>query len=220
MNDGSYFNWRDRTTVTKEVAPGQTVSSSVLVETDRDGQSRATQRTDTTISRSALGEQQQAAVYRRNSSGELVLDHVADVNTVNKGGGVAETTSDQGIMDVNGNLIQVQQINSTTVSGGANGQVTSSGTKTVDHLTGQPAVTAQETTSVVMHGNTRQSDSVVRAPGQFGWEARSRTATTETRAPDGSIVRETIVSGLPAYSTKTGNESTPAYDAANQDCRA
>ncbi len=207
LNDGSYFNWHNHTTVTKEVAPGNTVSSSVLVETDREGQSHVTQRTDTTIRRSALDEQKQARVYRRNSSGELVLDHVADANTVNKGGGMADTTSDQRIMDVNGNLIQVQQINSTTVHSEAKGQVTSSDTKTVDHLTGQPAITVQETTSVVMHGNTRQSDSVVRKPGQFGWEATSRTATTETKAPDGSLVRETTVSGLPTYSTKTSNES-------------
>jgi hypothetical protein len=207
LNDGSYFNWRDRTTVTREVAPGQTVSSSALVETDREGQSHVTQRTDTTISRSTLDEQEQARVYRRNSSGELVLDHVADANTVNKGRGMADTTSDQRIMDVNGNLIQVQQINSTTVNSEAKGRVTSSDSKTVDHLTGQPAITVQQTTSVVMHGNTKQSESVVRQPGQFGWEATSRTATTETKASDGSLVRETTVSGLPTYSTKTGNES-------------
>ena len=207
MNDESYFNWRDRITVTTEVAPGQTVSSSALLETDREGQSRVTQRTDATINRSALGEQRQANVYRRTSSGELVLDHVANANTVIKGGGVADTARDQSIVDVNGNLIRVQQINSATVSSEENEQVTSSYTKTVDRLSGQPAITAHETTSVVVHDNTKQSDSVVRAPGQFGWVTMSRTTTTETKTPVGSVVREIVVCGLPSYSAKTGNAS-------------
>jgi hypothetical protein len=207
LSDGSYYDWRNRTTVTKEIAPGQSASSSTLVETDREGGSHVTQQTDTTVSKTASGDREQANVYRRNSSGELVLDHVADVNTVNKGHGVADTTSDERAVDVNGNLIQLQQVNSTSVNQGPNEQVTTADTKTVDHMTGQAAVSAQESASVATQGNTKQSDTVTRAPGQYGWEATSRTTTTETKAPDGTVVRETTVNALPAYSTKTGNES-------------
>ncbi|HVM62984.1 MAG TPA: hypothetical protein VMV72_19145 [Verrucomicrobiae bacterium] len=206
--NGGYYDWRTSTTVTKEVAPGQSDSSSTVVEKDRQGQSRVIQQTDTTVIKSAAGEAEQAKVYRRNSSGELVLDHVADVDTVKRGAGVAETTSAQQTVDVNGNLIAVQQVDSTTVSHGPNEQVTTADTRSVNHMNGQTAVTAQETTSVATQGNTKQSDSVVSTPGQFGWAATSRTTTTETKAPDGSVVRETTVSSLPAYSTKTGNEST------------
>ena len=207
LGDGSYYDWRTRTTVTKEVAPGQSVSSSTLVETDREGQSHVTQRTDTSVSKSVLGESEQARVYKRDSSGNLVLDHVASVDSVKKSGSVTDTTSDDRVLDVNGNLIQVQQVDSTSVSHGPNEQVTTADTRSVDHMNGQPAITVQETTSTATQGNTKQSDSVVSTHGQFGWEATSRTTTTETKAPDGTVVRETTVSSLPAYSTKTGNES-------------
>jgi hypothetical protein len=205
LNDGTYFNWRDRTTVTKGGAPGQTVRSSTLVETDREGQSRVIERADTTISRSASGEQEQAEVYRRNSSGELVIDHVADVNTVKGTSGPANRTTIEKTADVNGNLSLLKQVDSVAVSDGPGERVITAETKTVDHLDGKPSVTAQETTSVTAQGNTTRSDSVVRTPGRFGWKETSRTITAEAKAPDGSVSRETVVYGRSIFSTKTGN---------------
>jgi hypothetical protein len=46
---------------------------------------------------------------------------------------------------------------------------------------------------------------VVHTPGRYGWEETSRTTTTETKAPDGSVSRETIMNGRSTFSTKTGN---------------
>jgi hypothetical protein len=72
-------------------------------------------------------------------------------------------------------------------------------------LDGKLAVTAQETTSITSQGNTTRTDSVVHTPGRYGWEETSRTTTTETKAPDGSVSRETIMNGRSTFSTKTGN---------------
>ena len=205
LGDGSYFEWQRSTTVTKDVSPSQSVSSTDLVEKDRQGQSRVSQHSDVTVSKSASGETDQTKVYKRDSSGRLVLDHVVDANTVKGGGGAANTTSVEKTADVNGNLNLLKQVDSVGVNHGPNEQVITAETKTVDHLSGKLAVTAQETTSITTQGGVKQSESVVRTPGRYGWEETSRTTTTETKAADGSVSRETIVDGRSIFSTKTGN---------------
>jgi hypothetical protein len=100
----------------------------------------------------------------------------------------------------------LKQVDQVAVNHGPNEQVITAETKTVDHLNGQLAVTAQETTSITTQGGVKRTDSVVREPGRFGWEETSRTTATETKGPDGSVSRETIVNGRSIFSTKTGNE--------------
>jgi hypothetical protein len=206
LSDGSYFEWQRSTTVKKDISPSQSVSSTDVVEKDRQGQSRVSQHSDVTVSKSASGETDQTKVYKRDSSGQLVLDHTVVANTVKGGGGAANTTSIEKTADVNGNLSLLKQVDQVAVDRGPNEKVVTSETKTVDHLNGQLAVTAQETTSITTQGSTKQTDSVVRTPGRFGWEETSRTTTTETKAPDGSVSRETIEQGRSIYSTKTGND--------------
>ncbi|MGO9243581.1 MAG: hypothetical protein ACLP0A_02990 [Verrucomicrobiia bacterium] len=206
LGDGSYFEWQRSTTVSKDISPGQSVSSTDLVEKDRQGQSRVSQHSDVTVSKSASGETGQTKVYKRDSSGQLVLDHVVDANTVKGADGAANTTSVEKTADVNGNLSLLKQVDSVAVNHGPNEQVITAETKTLNHLNGQLAVAAEETTSITTQGGTKQSDSVVRTPGPSGWEVTSRTTTTETKAPDGSVSRETILDARPVYSPKTGNE--------------
>ncbi|MGO9609665.1 MAG: hypothetical protein ACLPT4_08515 [Verrucomicrobiia bacterium] len=206
LGDGSYFEWQRSTTVSKDISPGQSVSSTDLVEKDRQGQSRVSQHSDVTVSKSASGETDQTKVYKRDSSGQLVLDHVVDANTVKGADGAANTTSVEKTADVNGNLSLLKQVDSVAVNHGPNEQVITAETKTLNHLNGQLAVAAEETTSITTQGGTKQSDSVVRTPGPSGWEVTSRTTTTETKAPDGSVSRETILDARPVYSPKTGNE--------------
>jgi hypothetical protein len=206
LNDGSYFEWQRSTTVTKDVSPNQSVSSTDVVEKDRQGQSRLFQHSDVTASKSASGETDQTKVYNRVRSGQLVLDHVVDATTVKGSGGAANTTSIEKTVDVNGNLTLLKQVDQVAVNHGPNEQVITAETKTVNHLSGQLAVTAQETTSITTQGGVKRTDSVVRQPGRFGWEETSRTTATETKGPDGSVSRETIVNGRSIFSTKTGNE--------------
>src|ERR1700680_4861476 len=56
LNDGSYYDWLDTSTVKKEVSPGTTVSATDVVQKDRQGQGRVSQHTDETINKSATGE--------------------------------------------------------------------------------------------------------------------------------------------------------------------
>jgi len=163
------------------------------------------QHSDVTVSKSPSGETDHTKVYKRDSSGQLVLDRVVDASTTKGSGGTASTTSIEKTADFNGNLSVLKQVDAVAVNHGPNEQVITAETKTVDHLDGKLAVTAQETTSITSQGNTTRTDSVVHTPGRYGWEETSRTTTTETKAPDGSVSRETIMNGRSTFSTKTGN---------------
>jgi len=206
LNDGSYFEWQRSTATKKDLSPGKSVSSTDVVEKDRQGQDHLARHTDETVSKSASGETAETKVYTRNNSGQLVLDRVVDANTVKSAGGTANTTRLEKVADVNGNLVIKTQQEEVAVERGPNEKVITSKTMSADHLTGKLAVTAEETTSITTQGGTKQIQSEVRTPGRTGWELSGRTATTETTAPDGSVSRETIEHGRSIYSTKTGNE--------------
>jgi len=203
LNDGSYFNWQRSTTVKKELSPNNTVSSTDVVEKDRQGQDRVSHHTEETVNKSSSGETDQTKEYTRNSSGQLVLDRVVDATTVKGSGGVANTVRVEKTPDVDGNLTLQKQVEEVVVDHGAKGKVITSTTKTADHLTGQLAVAVEETTSITTQGATRQIENVSRIPGPNGWEVSGRSTTTETTAPDGSVSRETIEQGRASYSTKT-----------------
>jgi hypothetical protein len=206
LNDGSYFEWQRSTATKKDLSPDKSVSSTDVVEKDRQGQERLSRHTDETITKSPTGDLDQTKVYTRNGSGQLVLDRVVDANTVKGADGTATTTSLEKVPDVNGNLILKTQKEEVTVEKGTNGKVVTSRTMAVDHLTGKLAVTAEETTSITTQGGTKQIEGTVRTPGRTGWELSARTSTTETTAPDGSVTRETIEQGRSIYSTKTGDQ--------------
>ena len=209
LNDGSYFEWQRATTIKKELSPGKTVSSTDVVEKDRQGADRVSRHTDETSSKSATGETDQSKVYTRNSSGQLVLDRVVDATTVKGNDGAANTIRTEKTADVNGNLTLKKQVEEVAVDHGENEKVITAKTKEVDHLSGQLAVTAEETTSITTQGGTKQIESVVRTSGRTGWAVSGRTTTRETRTPDGSISRETIEQGRSAYSSKTGDDMDP-----------
>jgi len=208
LNDGSYFDWERSTTVTKQLSPNSTVSSTDVVAKDRQGQDRVSSRIDETVNKSSSGEMDQTKMYTRNSSGQLVLDRVVDATTVNGSGGAATTVRVEKTPDVNGNLALQKQVDEVTVDHGAGGKVTTSTTRTANHLNGQLAVTAEETTSITTQGGTKQIDSVEKTPGATGWEVSARSTTTETTAPDGSVNRETIEQGRASYSPKTDGATT------------
>jgi hypothetical protein len=205
FNDGSYFDWQRSTTIRKDLSPNSAVSSTDVVEKDRQGQDRVSRHTDQTVSKSATGETDQTKVYTRNSSGQMVLDRVVEVTTAKTGGGAANTTRIERAADINGNLVLQKQVEEVAIDRGPNERVITAKTKTVDHLSGELAVTAEETTSITTRGGTKQVESVVRTPGRSGWEVSGRTTTTEVKAPDGSVSRETIEQGRSLYSSKTDN---------------
>jgi hypothetical protein len=195
LNDGSYFEWQRSTGTRKELSPDKSISSTDVVEKDRQGQEHVSRHTDETVSKSANGDTAETKMYTRNSSGQLILDRVVDANTVKGADGTANTTRSEKVPDVNGNLVVKTQQEEVAVPHGPNENVVMSKTMAADHLTGKLAVTAQETTSITTQGGTKQIESAVLTPGRTGWELSSRTTTTETTAPDGSVTRETIEHG-------------------------
>jgi hypothetical protein len=205
LNDGSYFEWQRSTATKKELSPDKSVSSTDVVEKDRQGQDRLSQHTDETVTKSPSGDIDQTKMYIRNSSGQLVLDRVVDANIIKGANGTASTTSLEKVPDVNGNLVLQTQKEEVSIDHGPNEKVITSKTMTVDHLNGKLAVTAEDTTSITIQGGTKQIESTVRIPGRNGWELNSRTTTTETTGPDGSVSRETVEQGRTIYSEKTGD---------------
>lgn len=169
LNDGSYFEWQRSTTTTKEVSPDKSVSSTDVVEKDRQGQARVLRHSDETVSKSDSGETAETKMYTRNASGHLVLDQVVDANTIKGADGAANTTRTEKVPDVNGNLFVKTQRDEVTVPHGPNENVVTSKIMSADHLTGKLAVTAQETTSITTQGGTKQIDSTVLTPGRTGW---------------------------------------------------
>jgi hypothetical protein len=205
LNDGSYFDWQRSTATKKDLSPDKSVSSTDVVEKDRQGQDRLSRHTDETVTKSSSGDVDQTKVYTRDSSGQLVLDRVVDANTIKGTDGIASTTSLEKVPDVNGNLVLQTQKEEVAVDHGPNERVVTSQTMSVDHLSGKLAVTAEDTTSITTQGGTKQIESSVRIPGRNGWELSSRTTTTETTGPNGSVTREIVEQGRTIYSEKTGD---------------
>jgi hypothetical protein len=205
LNDGSYFDWQRSTATKKELSPDKSISSTDIVEKDRQGQDHVSRHTDETVSKSASGETAETKMYTRSSSGQLVLDKVVDANTVKGADGTANTTRLERVPDINGNLIISSQREEVAVPHGPNENVVMSKTMSADHLTGKLAVTAQETTSITTQGGTKQTDSTILTPGRTGWELSGRTTTTEKTGPNGSVTRETIEQGRSLFSQKTGD---------------
>ena len=206
LNDGSYLDWQRSATVRKEIAPGVTEISRDVIEKDRQGGDRMAQRTVETVVKTDKGEKSRENVYARDSSGQLRLDHVVEATTVKEPGGQARTTRFEYVTDVNGNLVFEEQSDEVTTKQGPNETVTTARTKSVNHLTGQLDMTEESTITTRTDGATKQIEAVVRKPGRTGWEVAGRTTTTETTAPDGSVSRETVESGLSLYSSYTGNQ--------------
>jgi hypothetical protein len=205
LNDGSYFDWQRSTATKKELSPDKSISSTDVVEKDRQGQEHFSRHTDETISKSDSGEIAETKMYTRNTSGQLVLDRVLDANTVKGADGTANTTRLEKVPDVNGNLVVKTQREEVAVPHGPNENVVMSKTMAADHLTGKLAVTAQETTSITTDGGTKRTDNTILTPGRTGWELSGRTTTTETTGANGSVTRETIEQGRSLFSEKTGD---------------
>jgi hypothetical protein len=151
----------------------------------------------------------QAKVYTRNSSGQLVLDSVAETAAGRDADGGTNTTRVEKTVDVNGKSVVNKQQEQTVVEQGPNQNVTTAKTTSVNHLTGQLEVTAETTTSTRTDGDAKHIETVVRTPGRTGWQVSGRTTTTETNAPDGSVNRETVVQGRSLFSTHTGDDMEP-----------
>jgi len=206
LNDGSYFDWRQESNVTRQVAPGVKEISTVVNERDRQGGNRVIHETTEQIVKTTDGENSEAKTYTRNSSGHMVLDRTVTGSTFVNADGQATTTRNEARTDVNGNAILRQQKAETTIGERTNEKITTGVTKSFDHLTGQLEAAENTSTTVRSDHGDKRIDTEVRTPGRTGWEVARKTSIAETTTADGSVTRESIEQGRPLYATHTGDQ--------------
>jgi hypothetical protein len=78
-----------------------------------------------------------------------------------------------------------------------------------NHIEGRFGPSAQESETVRSEGDATHVERVIRTLSGTTWTVSSKTETTETRAPDGSIQRVTIEQGPGLYTTRTGADTEP-----------
>jgi hypothetical protein len=212
LNDGTYAQSQRATTVERKLSGGVTETATEIVERDRQGGTHATRQVNQTLVKTPEGSQRKTTEYTRDASGKLVLaDVTTEVTKKNPDGTVSVERVEQ-TADINGKLVPKQQVAETITERGPNEKAISRDIKSVDHMTGQFAVTAKETSVVRTEGGTTRTETVVQQPGRTGWEVFGKTTTTETRAADGTVQRETVEQERSLFTKHTGDGFEPLVD--------
>ena len=206
--DGNYFEWQRATDVVREVAPGKTERTREVIERDRQGGERERKVVKESALKTGNSERTETTESRRDSSGRLVLAReIAARSTKNNDGTIAQTRTENDY-DVNGRPFTKREIESaTTPSIDGHTKTTVSTTKSFDHLAAGVGVTARETATVRVDGNTTHSEALVQKPSGAGWENDKRVVSVETRATDGTTQRETVIEGRSLYARQTGGRT-------------
>jgi hypothetical protein len=200
LNDGSYFDFRDTTTVQKQIDSNTTSVVQEIVENDRQGGTRISRKTDSTIQKTPTGEIMQEKQYRRNSSGGTILETVLDATTVKRPDGSSATTTVQKSADVNGALRPEQETEQIVRPISATEKQITTQVLQMDHMENQFKPVARETSVVRTEGNTTHSETVIQQQGDGAWRNVGKITTTETRTSDGRLQREIIEEGQTLYS--------------------
>ncbi len=195
LNDGSYFDWRDTVTTERQVDPNHTEVVQDIQENDRQGGTRTTRQIKKDVTKTAGGQDSKESEFRRNSSGAMVLDRVNSAVTTDHPDGSASTTRTEQAPDVNGTLKPVQQVQESVVPLGATKKQITSQISRPDHLDGTFKVVGRETSTVDTSATGTRTEKIIQEPDGAGWKDTGRVVTTETKLPDGSVSRETIVEG-------------------------
>jgi hypothetical protein len=203
LNDGSYFDWRDMVTTERALDPHHTEIVQDLQENDRQGGTRTVQQIKQEIETTATGEASTETSYRRNSSGTMTLDQVRSITTRDGGNGATITSTTKQTADVNGNLHPVEQVQETAVQISPTEVRTASQVSRPDHLDGQFKVVEQDVTTVQKSGDTTRTEKTIQSRTAEGWTDTGKVVTTETRAADGSVARETVQEGMGLYADRT-----------------
>ena len=203
LNDGSYFDFRTTTATTKQTNPNTTQTVIDIVDADRQGGQRTTRRVTEETTKTATSEQSQTSAYRRDSSGNLVLDSEFVSTTKKNADGSLSTLSVEKRADVGGTLRRERQIEQTITERGANEKQVVSKIMTVNHLNGSLGISSRETATIRTDGNTTRTEALIQKPSGAGWQDVGRVMTTETRGSDGTVQRETTEEGRAQYAQKT-----------------
>jgi hypothetical protein len=133
----------------------------------------------------------------------MALDQVTSSTTSDGGNDATLTSTTKQAADVNGNLHAVEQVRETTVQLSPTESRTTSQVSKPDHLDGQLKVAEQDVTTVRKSGDTTTTEETIQSRTAEGWKDAGKVVTTETRAPDGSVTRETVQEGIGLYADKS-----------------
>lgn len=206
QRQGDNTEWLRISKTTKQEGAGKSVSTTSVMETDRQGRS-VVQRTreETTVTASDGSKTVNTRDYRRNSSGQLVPDTATVVKEQRDADGNVTVHAVTTQADVNGNMIQHSDVSRTVVTKGDQEKVITSVIKSFDHVEAKFDVTATEVSTVKTDGNTTLTETEVRQRTRAGDEVAGRTVTREVKADDGTRRRETVEYGRTLYSKAAGS---------------
>jgi hypothetical protein len=195
LNDGSLFDWLRTTSVTRQVGTEATETVTEVVETDRQGRARLQRKLEQTVTRTAEGEKSEEVEYRRDSSGNLVVRGASVALTTKNPDGTLSVRQTQKEADINGRLVPRREVEQTISATGDTEQVIGSEIRSFSHVEGRFAVAARETTVVRVVGETTTTETEIQERVGTGFRPVGRVVTTEVRAADGTLRRETIEHG-------------------------
>lgn len=208
-DDGTYFDWQTTKSETKKLSDSDTEKTSQTVERDRQGAARVTESTTERITKSPDGtEHDTTSVYRRNSSGDLVIESQANAVSKTNPDGSISTTRLESRADASGALKPVERVDETTSKISSTESRTARTIQTFNHMDGGFTDSARDTTVVRKDGSATTTETVVQKPGPNGtWQNQSRITTTETVGPDGTVQREIVEQARPAYAPSDQSEA-------------
>ena len=209
LADGSYVESSRSTTTTRMLAPNVTEKTTDVVEPDVHGQKQTMLRTREVITKDATGEHVQLLKERRDNSGRFGVDRDVTATTVRTAGGSSQTHQVEKTRDVNGNIIPSKEMDETVVMRSPTEKLITRKVQAFSHIEGRFGPSAQESEAIRREGDTTHIERIVRTPSGSTWTVSSKTETTETRVPDGSIRRVTIEQGPGLYTTRTGTDTEP-----------
>ena len=207
--DGTYFDWQRESTVTRRTAPNMTTTATDVTETDRQGATRATRHIDETVTTQGANESARKDEYRRNASGQMVLDRQVTVNATRNSDGSVRSVRVEKAAGVSGNLVPEREIDETIVTRGPGERQIDRTIKTVSHIDGQWAVTGRESSTVRTESKSERTETVSEIRTTDGWKTVGQSTTAETRAADGTVQREIIERGVPLYEKFTSFPTEP-----------
>lgn len=200
LNDGGYFDWRSSVSVQRQIDANRTETMQDVVEKDRQGGTRTVLQIKQETSKTPDGEQSKASQYRRNSSGAMTLDRVTTAATATNPDGSRTTTTAEEVRDVDGKLQPGRQTLATAIPLSATETQITTQVRQFNHIAGNFGVVGRDTATVSTIDNATRTERLIQQPDGAGWRDVGRVVTTETRQPDGTVLRETLEEGQSLYS--------------------
>ena len=209
LASGQYFPSARSTTISQQVAPGETQSRTEVINTDRQGGTRLTRTVSETVKETENGMQKQIIESLPNQKREFVPARQTTEISQKRPDGSVQTQREVRELTVNGEMALQKKVEEKVIPKNPNESVTQTITFSVNHMNGQLTETARETTVRRTQGNMVESERVISQPRGTAWDVRMKVLTTEQKAADGSTQREVIKYERPTHAAFSATSTEP-----------